>query len=481
MSKFAQCDRLIPQNLNLSLYRHSHMIYNTKKVNVRPNQLPVISLQDDFLFSNLYEQNINSRIQLVSTQEIEPAKEISDALEFDSNNHVFSYRKHEIDNEAKINLFSITEPIINHNNAKQISQMYANTPIDANSIESIKTIVEKTCLKAPNLRDDFYSNLISWSCSTPRISMALGSYGFTWGINSDITRISDRSTPELITCTSFSPQNDWLVIGTSLGKLSVIKNHEVIHSRRIINYSIYCICWFKNGNQFFLGDEIGDIHLFEIKNFQIKLIHRFNSHKQQVCSIAINNDEDEVAIGGNDNCCNIWNITNLTQPKLRFKLKHAAAVKGVAYCPWSKSLLATGGGSRDRNLRFWHSKSGTLLNKYYTNSQITSIIWSKFKKQIAVTFGFGNNNKGLIVYSYPSMIAKSEIPSSYGLRFLSSALSPDGTTIAVTTNEATIRIYQIWEKSLTIVKNPEIIGGGTHGSSIIEQFEGILTKINSFR
>lgn len=480
MPGFATSDRFIPTNLAIQVYRHSDSRYDFKKINIRPNQLPVLSLLDDFMFRNLYEQNKNQRMQLVSTQTTEPATDISNALDIKINSHVLSYKQQE-NEQPLINLFSISDPIISNKNSRDISRLYANTPIIPPTKEPIKTIIEKSCLKAPNLRDDFYSNLISWSCSGPRVSMALGLHAFTWGINTDITRIRDASPKEMITCTSFSPKNDWLLIGTSIGKLLLILNHKIISVVRVFNCSIYCISWFKNGNMFLLGDEVGDIYVFEIINVELVMFHKFKSQKQQVCSIAINNDEDEITVGGNDNCCNVWDLTNLKDPKFRFKLKHSAAVKGLAYCPWSKSLLATGGGSRDRNLRFWHSKSGTLLRRVYTNSQITSIVWSKFQKEVAITFGFGGNDKVLVVYAYPSMVPRIEVPCTTGLRFLSSAESPDGTSIAVATNDATIRVYKLWQKTLSIVANPEFLGCGTIGSAIIEHSEGIEGKVESIR
>ena len=99
-----------------------------------------------------------------------------------------------------------------------------------------------------------------------------------------------------------------------------------------------------------------------------------------ILGIALNGNNDEVAVGANDNCCTIWNIKDVTEPILKFVLPHNAAIKALSYCPWTLSLLATGGGSKDRKIRFWHTASGTLLNEYYTDGQITSLIWSRFKR-----------------------------------------------------------------------------------------------------
>lgn len=48
-------------------------------------------------------------------------------------------------------------------------------------------------------------------------------------------------------------------------------------------------------------------------------------------------------------------IWDLAGSKMRFQLQgHKAAVKALAWCPWQRNLLATGGGSSDKTMRFWN-------------------------------------------------------------------------------------------------------------------------------
>ena len=62
----------------------------------------------------------------------------------------------------------------------------------------------------------------------------------------------------------------------------------------------------------------------------------------------------------NDNLLNIWDDryastnTHTTDQSL-FRLDaHQAAVKALAWCPWQRNLLASGGGTADRTLRLWN-------------------------------------------------------------------------------------------------------------------------------
>lgn len=180
-----------------------------------------------------------------------------------------------------------------------------------------------------------------------------------------------------------------------------------------------------------------------------------------------------MSIGGNDNCCTIWDLEDQLTPKLKYFLPHQAAVKAIAYCPWSKSILATGGGSRDRTIRFWHTNSGTLLDSIKTSGQITSLTWSRSKKQIAATFGFtGIKSPTMVsVYSYPKLNEVTQVEGSAYARVLSAALSPDASSICVASNDEAIRFFKIWDPSeRTILENQD---NGLFGSDLIEMSEGI--------
>lgn len=54
--------------------------------------------------------------------------------------------------------------------------------------------------------------------------------------------------------------------------------------------------------------------------------------------------------------------------------RHLAAVKAIAFCPWRPSLLATGGGSNDKMIHFFHTTSGTTLATIAVSAQVTSLV-----------------------------------------------------------------------------------------------------------
>ncbi|KAJ2899344.1 hypothetical protein MKZ38_003273 [Zalerion maritima] len=72
----------------------------------------------------------------------------------------------------------------------------------------------------------------------------------------------------------------------------------------------------------------------------------------------------------------------------KHRWRHGAAVKAIAFCPWRSGLLATGGGSHNKAIHFYHTTTGAALATIAVSAQVTSLIWSKTKREIAACFGY---------------------------------------------------------------------------------------------
>ena len=129
----------------------------------------------------------------------------------------------------------------------------------------------------------------------------------------------------------------------------------------------------------------------------------------------------------------------------------------------------------DRTIRFWHSSSGTLIKSHFTDSQITSLTWSKSTKQVVATFGYGTTQTLLTVYCYQSMKPLGRVMYNNLLRILSTTLSPDGCYLCVAATDSTIRIYKLWNQETRFTSNL-LPNQGTFGSPLIEYFEGVENK-----
>lgn len=94
----------------------------------------------------------------------------------------------------------------------------------------------------------------------------------------------------------------------------------------------------------------------------------------QVCGLKWSYDDRELASGGNDNQLCVWN-TSSTSPVLKYG-DHKAAVKAIAWSPHQHGLLASGGGTADRCIRFWNTATNTALSCLDTGSQVRT--WKCF-------------------------------------------------------------------------------------------------------
>ena len=99
-------------------------------------------------------------------------------------------------------------------------------------------------------------------------------------------------------------------------------------------------------------------------------------HAQEVCGLRWSPWGTQLASGGNDNLLNVWDdryassATHATDQALYRLDAHQAAVKALAWCPWQRNLLASGGGTADRTIKFWNSTSGAMVNSVDTKSQV---------------------------------------------------------------------------------------------------------------
>ncbi|GME73555.1 unnamed protein product [[Candida] boidinii] len=360
------------------------------------------------------------------------------------------------------------------------------------SKREIITEIPLKVLDAPGLRNDFYCNLISWSPEYDHVAVGLGAITYIWK-DAEGTKPLQSIATEQISCVSFS-NKEYLIVGTKSGRLilyNLLLSTDV-QCTKIFNQSdgICCVSWLSKNDLFYCGDDGGNIGLFHITkiNDVYDIIKRssFSSHEQQICGMDVSPDTREISVGGNDNIVKIYDTSNLESPRLKFSLKHQAAVKAIAYCPWMPSLLVTGAGSKDRKIRFWHTKTGTLIDFIETEGQITSLIWSRSCKQLVASFGFStpdvhDNDKSVLlqVYSYPDKRTVTRILASTSMRALSSSISSNCDTIVLAISDQSVRLYNIWKASHNLSCGS--FEGGIFGSDIIDLDEGIDDTFEGIR
>uniref|UniRef100_A0A8K9V5M0 Cell division cycle 20 homolog n=1 Tax=Oncorhynchus mykiss TaxID=8022 RepID=A0A8K9V5M0_ONCMY len=103
-----------------------------------------------------------------------------------------------------------------------------------------------------------------------------------------------------------------------------------------------------------------------------------------------------LASGGNDNLVYVWSDvqdgSGQGSSSIHFFSEHQGAVKALAWCPWEHNILASGGGTRDCHIRIWNVNCGSCINGLDTRSQISSLMFAPNYKELVSSHGYSHNN-----------------------------------------------------------------------------------------
>lgn len=185
------------------------------------------------------------------------------------------------------------------------------------------------------------------------------------------------------------------------------------------------------------------------------VVQRYVGHKQEVCGLKWSFDHTQLASGGNDNKLMIWSArqsatssssssSSSSRPPVAKFSDHTAAVKALAWSPHQHGLLASGGGTADRCIRFWNTSTATAISCVDTGSQVCNLMWSKNVNEIVSTHGYSLNQ--IIVWRYPSMTKLATL-TGHTYRVLYLAMSPDGQTIVTGAGDETLRFWNTFPGS----------------------------------
>ncbi|GAB1313407.1 hypothetical protein MFIFM68171_03617 [Madurella fahalii] len=305
-----------------------------------------------------------------------------------------------------------------------------------------------------------------------------------------------------------------------------------------------------------VGDEAGHVYYYAVEwperwevvqhnwSGEMTLLARIAVHSQQICGLAWSQNGNLFATGGNDNLCCLFDTTKILEggsrrnravterrisrsaatlvraasetPEAEAHIRtprsithpvrhlgpgsekqrwvHAAAVKAIAFCPWQESLVATGGGSNDKCIHFFHTTSGAALATISVSAQVTSLIWSTTRREIAATFGYAQPDHPIriAVFTWPDCRQVAAIPWASEHRALYAipyprGLEEDGSSrsgnaargrrrtamegcIMVASSDKSVKFHEVW------TTNGKGTAGGVGilgGSDILECLDGI--------
>jgi cell division cycle protein 20 (cofactor of APC complex) len=113
-------------------------------------------------------------------------------------------------------------------------------------------------------------------------------------------------------------------------------------------------------------------------------VYHLKGHRSEVCGLRWSPDGTRLASGANDDVVYVWHSLNMAPTKFLHKLaEHTAAVRALAWCPFTSSRLASGGGTADQCIKIWNTENGACTKTIKTGSQVTHYAGSIYMQQCA--------------------------------------------------------------------------------------------------
>lgn len=221
-------------------------------------------------------------------------------------------------------------------------------------------------LDAPGIEDDFYLNILDWSCHN-LLCVALQHEVYIRDMQEGDTFKFMETDDTLITCINFSLDGSYLAIATDNCDVQIwdVETERLVRTLRGYLGRVESISW--NNEILSVGCRNGCIVNHDVRMAN-HYISTFKGHRDHVSGLKWNSFGTQLVSGGNDNLLQIWSL-HRKEPKLTFR-KHRAAIKAVAWCPWKPALLASGGGAEDACIHIWDTETGKCIKSVHSHSQV---------------------------------------------------------------------------------------------------------------
>jgi len=146
--------------------------------------------------------------------------------------------------------------------------------------------------------------------------------------------------------------------------------------------SVTSVAWAERGHLVSVGTHRGTVQVWDVTTS--KRIHTLEGHSARVGALAWNGDL--LASGSRDRLILQRDIRTPPSIPQRRLSGHRQEVCGlaIAWSPHHHGVLASGGGTADRCIRFWNTLTGQPMQYVDTGSQVCNLAWSKHSSELVI-------------------------------------------------------------------------------------------------
>jgi cell division cycle 20-like protein 1 (cofactor of APC complex) len=307
-------------------------------------------------------------------------------------------------------------------------------------------------LDAPGLRNDFYVHLLDWS-STNLLAVGLEENLYLWeGNTCKVKRIGEYDKCVSITSVGWMPDGDKLIVGLLNGEINVydIETNKIINTYSNNRRRVGVLSPIPTEKNIFSSGSLGcDIITYDIRSSNP--VNCMVSHTQEVCGLKWSNDGRLLASGGNDNKLMVWSLRKHL-PESKFQA-HNSAVRAIGWSHHKKGILASGGGTQDRTIKFWNTNEMKLVDSIDTTSQVCDLTFSKISNEFISTHGYTDN---LILLWDSNNLEVISTLKGHKERVIYLSTGPDNANIVTGAGDETIRFWKVFSDDHTEHQSPKL-------------------------